>query len=127
LEHIRQGKTTTYYQANHAFSRIHVTDIARVLIASMHHPTPGHIFNVCDNEPAPLHEVQQYGAQLLAQPALTEIPIAAADLSPRMLQFFNDSKKVRNDKIKQQLGIQLTFPNYRSGLQHECHKLTQTE
>lgn len=127
LEQIRQGKTTTYYKANHAFSRIHVTDIAKILIASMHQPTPGHIFNVSDNEPAPLHEVQQYGAQLLTQPPLTEIPIETADLSPRMQHFFNDGKKIRNDKIKQQLGIQLTFPNYRSGLDHECRMLTQTE
>jgi nucleoside-diphosphate-sugar epimerase len=38
-------------------SRIHVDDLSQVILASMFHPTPGHIINIADNLPATPYEV----------------------------------------------------------------------
>jgi hypothetical protein len=32
------------------------------------------------------------------------------------LSFYGDNKRVRNDKIKRELGVQLACPTYREGL-----------
>ena len=61
LTRIAQGKTQTIYKKNHFFSRIHVADIAAVLIASIKKPNPISIYNVADDEPAPSYEVDAYG------------------------------------------------------------------
>jgi hypothetical protein len=30
--------------------------------------------------------------------------------------FYDDNKRVRNDRIKRELGVRLAFPDYRAGL-----------
>ena len=37
-------------------------------------------------------------------------------MSPMALSFYRESKRVRNDKLKRELGMQLRYPNYRDGL-----------
>jgi nucleoside-diphosphate-sugar epimerase len=98
------------------FSRIHVDDIAEVLIASLARPHPGAIYNVCDDLPAAPPDVIAYAAGLLgiAPPPLT--PLAEAALSPMARSFYADNKRVSNALIKRELGVVLRYPDYRAGL-----------
>jgi len=99
------------------FSRIHVTDIAQVLAASMMAPNPGSIYNVCDDEPVPPQDVIGYAAELQGLPLPPAVPYDEADLTPMARSFYNENKRVRNDLIKEELGVQLLYPNYRVGLE----------
>ena len=56
------------------FNRIHVDDIAAVLMASIERPRPGAIYNVADDEPAPPQDMVAYAATLAGVPAPPEIP-----------------------------------------------------
>ena len=98
------------------FSRIHVADIASVLEASIASPYPGRAYNVCDDEPCPPQDVVAFGANLLGLPVPPAIPFAEARLSPMALSFYADSKRVSNARIKNELGVRLTYPSYREGL-----------
>ncbi len=101
---------------NHLFSRIHVRDFSQVLYLSMLSPNPGRIYNVCDNEPATSSDVIEYAARLLG---VDPPPLSALDdieMSEMAKSFYSDSKKIRNNRIKDELGIVLKFPNYREGL-----------
>ena len=99
------------------FSRIHVADIAQVLAASMAAPKPGAIYNVCDDEPVPPQDVIAYAAELQGLPLPPAVPFDQADLTPMARSFYNENKRVRNDRIKEELGVRLLFPDYRTGLE----------
>lgn len=99
------------------FSRIHVADIAQVLAASMSAPNPGAIYNVCDDQPVPPQDVIAYAAELQGLPLPPAVPFDQADLTPMARSFYNENKRVRNDRIKDELGVKLRYPDYRVGLE----------
>jgi hypothetical protein len=57
-----------------------------------------------------------HAATLLGIDPPPELPFEEADLSPMARSFYAESKRVRNDRIKSDLGIVLKYPDYRSGL-----------
>jgi nucleoside-diphosphate-sugar epimerase len=116
FEKVRDGTARRIIKPGQVFSRVHVDDIAQVLLASIHHPNPGAIYNVCDDDPAPPQDVIGHAAHLLGLPPPPEVAYAAADMTPMARSFYAESKRVRNDKIKSHLGVHLRYPDYRAGL-----------
>ena len=116
FEKVRNGTARRIIKPGQVFSRIHVDDIAQVLEASIHRPRPGAIYNLCDDDPAPPQDVIGYAAELLGLPLPAEVPFDQADLTPMARSFYAESKRVRNDLIKTELGVQLLHPDYRHGL-----------
>jgi hypothetical protein len=45
-----------------------------------------------------------------------EVAFDEAVMSPMARSFYADSKRVRNDRIKERLGVRLRYPTYREGL-----------
>ena len=113
---VRAGTARRIIKADQVFSRTHVADIARVLAASIRNPNPGAVYNVCDNDPAAPQDVIGYAADLLGLPLLPAEDFEKAEMSPMARSFYAESKKVRNDRIKNELGVELLYPDYRSGL-----------
>ncbi len=113
---VRSGKARRIIKKNQVFSRIHVEDIAQVLWASIQKPNPGAIYNVCDNEAAPPEDVIAFAAELLQLPIPPSENFDTADMTPMARSFYAESKKVRNDRIKDELGVVLKYPDYRNGL-----------
>uniref|UniRef100_UPI0040470C56 SDR family oxidoreductase n=1 Tax=Yoonia sp. TaxID=2212373 RepID=UPI0040470C56 len=113
---VRSGTARRIIKDGQVFSRTHVADIARVLAASIKQPNPGAIYNVCDDDPAPPQDVIAYAAKLLDMPLPEAINFEDADMTPMGRSFYAESKKVRNDKIKSDLGVELLYPDYKSGL-----------
>lgn len=116
LDAVRQGRAQRINKMNHIFNRIHVADIAQTLQASMMKPKPGSLYNLADDMPAPNEEVIDYACQLLGHPSLPLIPYEQAELSPMAREFYAECKRIRNHKIKQELGVKLLYPNYKKGL-----------
>lgn len=98
------------------FSRIHVDDIAQILLASIDRPRPGRAYNLCDDEPAPPQDVVAFAASLLGLSPPPLVPFAEADLSPMARSFYAENKRLKNDRLKEELGVTLKYPDYRSGL-----------
>ena len=113
---VRNGTARRIIKDGQVFSRTHVADIARVLAASIKQPKAGSIYNVCDNDPAPPQDVIAFAAHLLDLPVPEPIPYEDAEMSPMGKSFYAESKRVRNDKIKTELGVDLLYPDYKSGL-----------
>ena len=116
FEKVRNGTARRIIKPGQVFSRIHVDDIAQVLEASIHRPRPGAIYNLCDDDPAPPQDVIGHAAELLGLPLPPEVPFDQADLTPMARSFYAESKRVRNDLIKTELGVKLLHPDYRHGL-----------
>ncbi len=116
LEALRGGTARRIDKPGQVFSRIHVDDLAAVLAASIARPNAGAIYNVCDDEAAPSQDVVTFAAGLLGITPPPLIPFAEAALSEMARSFYADNKRVRNRRIKSELGVALAYPTYREGL-----------
>ena len=117
LTTMRAGKARRIIKEGQVFSRVHVSDIAQTLVASMRQPNAGRCYNVCDDLPAPPAEVVEYAAELLGLAPPPAIAFEDAELSPMAQSFYAENKRLRNDRIKAELGVVLKYPTYKQGLQ----------
>ncbi|MCF6234672.1 MAG: SDR family oxidoreductase [Rhodobacteraceae bacterium] len=116
---VRAGTARRIIKPGQVFSRIHVEDIAQVLAASMARPnptTPCAIYNLCDDDPAPPEDVIAHAANLLGLPVPPAIPFDQAEMTPMARSFYGENKRVRNGRIKDELGVELIYRGYREGL-----------
>ena len=116
LETVRAGRAKRIDKPGQVFSRIHVEDIAAILEASIARPNPGRAYNVCDDNPAPPPEVIAHACALLGVEPPLLVPFEAAELSPMGRSFYRDNKRVSNRRIKEELGVALAYPDYKTGL-----------
>jgi len=116
IDELKAGTARRIAKPNQYFSRIHVEDIAQILAASVAKPTPGEIFNCADDYPCSAAEVVEYTAKLIGVEPPPLVAYEEAELSPMARSFYASSRRVRNDKIKQILGVSLKYPDYKAGL-----------
>jgi nucleoside-diphosphate-sugar epimerase len=116
FEKVRDGTARRIFKPGQVFSRIHVEDIAAVLEASLARPNPGAVYNVCDDDPASPEDVLSLAATLLGLPEPPMVAYEDAEMTPMARSFYAENKRVRNDRIKTELGVRLQFPTYREGL-----------
>ena len=117
LVRLKSGSANIINKKKHFFSRIHVEDIANVLFKSLSNFKSGEIYNISDDRPSSSKEVTLYGAKLLNvdNPKYIEIE----DIKSEMLKnFYKDSKKVSNKKMKSFFDYKLKFPTYVEGLNY---------
>lgn len=116
LRALQNGTARRVVKQGQVFSRIHLADITRILEASMANPNAGRAYSVCDDTPAPPQDVVTYAAELMgvSPPALQDF--ATAELSPMARSFYGENKRIRNNRIKEELGVSLEYPDYRAGL-----------
>ena len=115
FQKLKDGASRRIIKPGQVFNRIHAGDIARIVEAAFDRRASG-VFNGTDNEPAPPQDVIVHAAGLLGIGPPPEVPFASADLSAMARTFYGENKRVRNDKIKTELGVSLAFPTYREGL-----------
>jgi len=113
---VRAGTARAIVKPGQVFSRIHVDDIAQVLDASIARPRPGAVYNVCDDDPAPPEDVLCHAARLLGLPEPPREDWRTAEMTPMARSFYAESKRVRNDRMKEELGVELIHADYRAGL-----------
>ena len=117
LKRLKTGEAKLIFKENHFFSRIHVDDISNILFKSLKTFKSGEIFNISDDKPAPLSEVTLYGAKLLNIKKLKELKVEEID-SEMLKNFFKDSKKVQNKKMKEFFDYNLKYPSFTEGLDY---------
>ena len=117
LERLKSGKAKIVNKKNHFFSRIHVEDIANILFKSLSKFKSGEIYNISDDKPASSKDVILYGAKILNMEKPKTIEMY--DIESTMLKnFYKDSKKVSNKKMKDFFNYTLKFPTYIEGLNY---------
>ena len=115
LVRLKLGTAKLINKNDHYFSRIHVEDIVNILFKSLSKFKSGEIYNLADDKPSSSEEVTLHGAKLLNIKNVEKIEIS--ELESKMLKnFYKDSKKVSNEKIKKYFSYNLKFPTYVEGL-----------
>jgi nucleoside-diphosphate-sugar epimerase len=116
LAQLAAGTAQRIVKAGQVFNRIHVDDIAAVLMASLARPNAGAVYNLADDEPAPPQNVVAHAARLAGVAPPPEISFEEARLSPMAASFWAECKRVSNRRIKDELGVTLRYSTYREGL-----------
>ncbi|MDA9684198.1 oxidoreductase [Candidatus Pelagibacter bacterium] len=117
LKRLKIGKVQIVDKKNHFFSRIHVEDVANILFESLFNFKNNEIYNICDDKPASQREVASFGAKLLNLQQPNQVKLE--ELESEMLQnFYKDSKKVDNKKMKNFFNYSLKYPTYKEGLNY---------
>ena len=117
LKRLKIGKVQIVDKKNHFFSRIHVEDIANILFKSLDNFKNNEIYNICDDKPASQSEVAYFGAKLLNLQQPNQVKLE--EVESEMLQnFYKDSKKVDNKKMKNFFNYNLKYPTYKEGLNY---------
>ncbi len=117
IDQIEAGKARRIIKKDQVFNRIHVGDIATIVKAGMTGAGSHVVYNVADDEPGPPQDVVAYAAELLGVQPPPKVPFEDAELSPMARSFYDERKRVRNGRVKNDLGIHLSYPNYRTGLE----------
>jgi nucleoside-diphosphate-sugar epimerase len=118
IERVKAGTERRIDKPGQVFSRVHVEDIAGTILMAITQPHAGSIYNVADDLPATTADVVAYACELLGQPVPPLLPWAEAQatMSPMARSFYAENRRVRNDRIKDELGVVLRYPTYREGL-----------
>jgi len=111
LVRIKSGKVRLINKKDHYFSRIHIDDIVNILFKSLSKFKSGEIYNLSDDKPSSSKEITLYGAKML------NIEVDKIK-SETLRNFYNDSKKVSNKKVKKYFNYNLMFPSYIEGLNY---------
>ncbi len=115
FDKLREGTARRVIKPGQVFNRIHVEDIARVTLLAAEQHLDG-TFNMADDEPAPPQDVIEYAAKMIGMDVPPDLPFEMTEMTPMQKSFYRDNKRVSNKAIKQALGIDMLYPNYREGL-----------
>ncbi len=117
LTRLKAGEVKLINKKNHYFSRIHVDDISNILFKSLSKFKSGEIYNLSDDKPSTSEDVTLFGAKILNIKNIEKIEIDQIK-SEMLKNFYNESKKVSNKKMKNYFNYNLKFPSYIEGLNH---------
>jgi nucleoside-diphosphate-sugar epimerase len=99
-------------------NRIHADDLAAVCVAAAERGQPGAAYNVSDGHPSTMTDYFNRIADLLELPRPPAVDMAEARrvLSPGMLSFLQDSRRLDNRRMCEELGVTLRYPDLEAGL-----------
>ena len=99
-------------------NRIHADDLARACVAAAESSQPGTVYNVNDGHPTTMTDFFYRVADLLCLPRPPAITMKEArqKLSPEMLSYLTESKRIKNRRMQAELSVHPNYPDLASGL-----------
>ncbi|MEY4685231.1 MAG: hypothetical protein RLZ25_1690 [Pseudomonadota bacterium] len=115
---IRQGLPVIDPHEAPFSNRIHADDLAEACIRARTSGIPGHAYNISDGHPSTMTDYFWQVADHLGLPRPPAIPLAEARevLTPAMLSFMEESKRLDNRRMREELGVVLRYPTLQDGL-----------
>ena len=113
---LRDGTARIIEREGHIFNRIHVDDICRIIVTAIYQPRLARITNLADQKPAPQGDVVRYAASLIGVVPPVPQKLEDANLSAIARSFYVSRRRVGSRVIKPELGLDLLYPNYETGL-----------
>ena len=118
LVRLRDGTPVLREQDSPYTNRIHADDLAAVCVAAMRSTRTNTIYNVSDGHPSNMTDYffKVADAAGLLRPPTVSRSEAQRVLSAGMLSFLQDSRRMSNTKMLDELAIELQYPDLETGL-----------
>ena len=113
---VRRRRFPIVGRGDGVFSYVHVDDAAAAAATACERGAPG-VYNVCDDEPAPLREwLPVYAEAVGAKPPLRVPKLLARIVAGRAaVDFATTLRGASNEKAKRELGWRPDHPSWRTG------------
>ncbi|MGD9548636.1 MAG: SDR family oxidoreductase [Candidatus Krumholzibacteriia bacterium] len=118
VEYVRGGNAVLRDEDAPFSNRIHVDDLVTACIAAMERGVDGRAYNVSDGHPSRMGEFYDLIADLTGRPRPPRITSAEAAgiMSPGMLSFLRENRRIDNGRLRNELGVVLKHPSFREGI-----------
>ncbi|MES2070548.1 MAG: NAD-dependent epimerase/dehydratase family protein [Pseudomonadota bacterium] len=118
LERLQKG-TPALLQADDVYTNhIHADDLARLIKLALFRASPSRVYHAVDDSDMQMAEYFDAVADAFALARPPRLPRAelAATVSPMLLSFMSESRRLQNDRIKLELGMRLRYARVEDGL-----------
>lgn len=118
LERIRRGDPVVIAAEDSHTNHIHAEDLGRACLAALEHGRANRAYNVSDDSDLPMGDwfdklADAFG---LSRPPRVTRAEAQRRLSPQLLSFMNESRRLDNTRMKRELGLRLRYPTVDAGI-----------
>jgi len=119
LERLKKGTPTIIKDEDGYTNHIHADDLASSVIAALHHAKPNRIYHTCDDSQMKMGEYFDAVANAFNLPHPPRVTRAEAQnvLSPMLLSFMNESRRLSNKRMKQELRVVMRYPTVAHALE----------
>lgn len=118
LERVRAGTPALLPEVDSYTNHIHADDLARILVAALHRALPGRIYHACDDSELKMGEYFDLIADKFKLPHPPRVTRAQAEecISPSLLSFMRESRRLANRRMKRELHVNLRYPTVEEGI-----------
>lgn len=116
-EMVKQRKFPIVGDGGGIWSFAHIEDVATATLAALERGAPGRIYNVADDDPAPVREWLPFVAEAIGAPPPRHLPRWVGRLLGRhMVVMMCEVRGASNERIKRELGWEPAWPTWREGI-----------
>ncbi len=117
-ERLQRGTPALVPEDDVYTNHIHADDLARACVAALHRGLPQRVLHASDDTELKMGEYFDLAAELCSLPRAPRITReqAARELSPMLLSFMSESRRLANGRLKRELRLKLRYPTVREGL-----------
>jgi nucleoside-diphosphate-sugar epimerase len=117
-ERLQRGTPVLQARDDVYTNHIHADDLARACLGALWHSKPQRVYNVNDDTQLKMGDYFDLAAQLYGLPTPPRISRAQAQeqISPMLLSFMSESRRMDNTRMKRELGLKLRYPTVETGL-----------
>lgn len=118
IERLRQNMPVLKPEASLYSNRIHADDLARAALHAAAHGRAGRAYHISDSHPTCMADYFIRCAQLLGlpQPRQVDLDEARRVFTPAMWSFMEESKRLKTDRLREELHFAPRYPDLASGL-----------
>jgi len=118
LKRLQQG-TPALIEADDVYTNhIHADDLAAIIARALFRALPNRIYHAVDDSEMKMAEYFDAVADAYQLPRPPRLPRAELQqvVTPALLSFMSESRRLRNGRIKRELGVRLRYPTVASAL-----------
>ena len=112
VDRLRQGTPALAESDDVYTNHIHADDLARIIALANFRSAPQRVYHTVDDSDLKMGAYFEQVADTFGLPYPPRLPRAqlAAQVSPMMLSFMSESRRLKNERMKQELGVRLNWP-----------------
>ena len=124
LERLQKGTPALVQDEDVYTNHIHADDLARITLAAIDRARPLRIYHAVDDTDMKMGEYFDAVAQAFDLPKPPRLPRSELQqqVSPMMLSFMSESRRLRNARLHDELGVRLRYPTVAALLQEMTGK-----
>jgi nucleoside-diphosphate-sugar epimerase len=118
LQRLQQGTPALLAQDDVYTNHIHADDLAQIVVRALQRALPGRVYHAVDDTRMKMADYFDAVAGAFGLPPPPRLARAALQqqVSPMLLSFMSESRRMANGRIKQELGVRLAYPNVPAAL-----------